>query len=269
MRKDYAIARTNFKPIKGTEQNGESFPWRREGSALIAVTMNQSSFTTAEVIDIDNLMNSQTANKDVGATVASDQAEKSVSQSTGAVGTGNGESIPGVNSSSHTNASITHNRVQASSLPLELSRPVKTEGEASPSMSTVSQPPPTDLPATQRPGTPSSGVHVGSSDVPSSSSPSLPVSVASIGSLAFGSPLTTLGTQLNLTPEEQAAAYKKANILALSALAKKGGPNAREMLAVQAKLQEFLTNLISLAGNSGQQLKSTVQMLVQQLVVSK
>lgn len=228
--------------------------------------MSQSSFTTAEVINIDNLMNSQTASKDVGATVT-------VSQSPSAVGTGNGESVPGVNSSSHTNASITHNRVQAASLPLDLSRPVKTEGEASPSMSTVSQPPPTDLPATQRPGTPSSGstsVHVASSDVPSSSSPSLPVSVASIGSLGtFGSPLTTLGTQLNLTPEEQAAAYKKANILALSALAKKGGPNAREMLAVQAKLQEFLTNLISLAGNSGQQLKSTVQMLVQQLVVSK
>lgn len=235
--------------------------------------MSQSSFSTAEVIDIDNLMNSQAAAKDVGTTVASNQAEKSVSQPPIAVGAGNGESVPGVNSSSHTNTSLTQNSGQVSSpAPPDLPRPVKTEGEASPSMTTVSQPPPTGLPATQHPGTPSSGgasVHVASSDVPSSSSPSLPVSVASIGSLgAFGSPLTTLGTQLNLTPEEQAAAYKKANILALSALAKKGGPNAREMLAVQAKLQEFLTNLISLAGNSGQQLKSTVQMLVQQLVVS-
>lgn len=225
------------------------------------------------MIDIDNLMNSQAAAKDVGATVASNQAEKSLSQPPSAVGAGNGESVPGVNSSSHTKTSLTKNSGQVSSLaPPDLPRPVKTEGEASPSMTTVSQPPPTGLPATQHPGTPSSGgasVHVASSDVPSSSSPSLPVSVASIGSFgAFGSPLTTLGTQLNLTPEEQAAAYKKANILALSALAKKGGPNAREMLAVQAKLQEFLTNLISLAGNSGQQLKSTVQMLVQQLVVS-
>lgn len=235
--------------------------------------MSQSSFSTAEVIDIDNLMNSQAAAKDVGATVASNQAGKSLPQPPSAVGAGNGESVPGVNSSSHTNTSLAQNSGQVSSLaPPDLPRPVKTEGEASPSMTTVSQPPPTGLPATQHSGTPSSGgatVHVASSDVPSSSSPSLPVSVASIGSFgAFGSPLTALGTQLNLTPEEQAAAYKKANILALSALAKKGGPNAREMLAVQAKLQEFLTNLISLAGNSGQQLKSTVQMLVQQLVVS-
>lgn len=223
--------------------------------------MSQTSFKTAEVIDLDTLMNSQTAAKDVGGTVVSSQVGKPASQPPS-------ESVLGVTSSSHSNTLVSQNRGQVSSLaPLDLSRPVKTEGEASPCTTTVSHPPPTG--GASHPGTPSSSVHAASTDIPTSSSSTLPVSVASIGTFGtFGSPLTALGTQLNLTAEEQAAAYKKANILALSALAKKGGPNAREMLAVQAKLQEFLTNLISLAGNSGQQLKSTVQMLVQQLVVS-
>ena len=213
--------------------------------------MNRGNFKTAEVIDLDALTNSQAVVDNVGESVR--DASRTVAQA------GNGENV-GSTSNPHT--SVTVNRGIVSSLaPLDLSRPVKTEGEASPSVSTVSQPPPTDgaaiLPAQGIPGS-----QTASGDTPSSSSPSL----ASLG--AFGSPLTALGAQLNLTAEEQATAYRKANILALSALAKKGGPNARDMLAVQAKLQEFLTNLISLAGNSGQQLKSTVQMLVQQLVVS-
>ena len=240
--------------------------------------MSQGSFKTAELIDLEALTNPQVVTDNVVQSVVSDQVGKTVSHP---VGTGNGETVTGLSSSSKSLAPVAQNRGLSSSLtPLDLTRPVKTEGEASPAMSTVSQPPPTDgvsmLPASQSLPTPlsgSAGSLAGSGDASSSSSSSssaLPVNVTSISNTlgTFGSPLTALGTQLNLTAEEQSAAYKKANIIALSALAKKGGPNARDMLAVQAKLQEFLTNLIALAGNSGQQLKSTVQMLVQQLVVS-
>lgn len=89
---------------------------------------------------------------------------------------------------------------------------------------------------------------------------------------AISSPITPFAPNLGslssqLTPDEQTAAYKKANILALSALAKKGGPNTKDIFAAQQKLQEFLTSLITLAGQKGPQLKVTVQMLVQNLVV--
>ena len=222
--------------------------------------MNQSSFKTAEVIDLEALANPAAAADNV---VAGETVGKTVSHP---LGTGNGETVANLSSAANSLAPVTQPRVLASTLPpLDLARPVKTEGEASPGMSTVSQHPPTGgaavPPASQPPGT--------TPGVSPSSSSAQPVSVASFSTIGtFGSPLSALGTQLNLTAEEQSAAYKKANIIALSALAKKGGPNARDMLAVQAKLQEFLTNLITLAGNSGQQLKSTVQMLVQQLVVS-
>lgn len=236
--------------------------------------MSQSSFKTAEVIDLEALTNSQTVSEDVVESVVTDKVGKPASHPPSVLGTGNGETVQHLNSSSNPNATLSQSRGLVTSLtPLDLTRPVKTEGEASQSMSTVSQPPPTGgasiLPASQTQGTSLSGTQGASGDASSTPSPSLPVSVASISTLGtFGSPLTALGAQLNLTAEEQSAAYRKANILALSALAKKGGPNARDMLAVQGKLQEFLTNLITLAGNSGQQLKSTVQMLVQQLVVS-
>lgn len=89
---------------------------------------------------------------------------------------------------------------------------------------------------------------------------------------AISSPISPFAPNLGslssqLTPGEQTAAYKKANILALSALAKKGGPNTKDIFAAQQKLQEFLTSLITLAGQKGAQLKVTVQMLVQSLVV--
>ena len=93
-------------------------------------------------------------------------------------------------------------------------------------------------------------------------------------SLANSSPITPFAPNLGslssqLTPEEHTAIYKKANIFALSALAKKGGPNTKDMFTVQQKLQEFLTSLITLAGQKGPQLKVTVQSLVQSLVVSE
>ena len=129
---------------------------------------------------------------------------------------------------------------------MDLSRPIKTEGEASPigsSSTTVS-------------GSANRTDHNPGSILSDSLTP-MSALVPQLG---------MLGSQL--TPEVQAAAYKKANILALSALAKKGGPNAKEMLAVQQKLQEFLTSLITLAGQKGPQLKVAIQMHVQHLVVS-
>lgn len=235
--------------------------------------MTHNSYGTAEVLDFDALMNSQVSGKDV-ASLVSERVTNSGPPPQDGVESGSREE--GVDSSSQPNPPVTQNSGQATSLPLlDLTRPVKTEGEASPSLSTVSHPPPaasatllSSPHGTVAPSSASSAGQTSSSDATGGST-ALPLAMTSSASIgAFGSPLTALGAQLKLTPEEQAAAYKKANILALSALAKKGGPNAREMLAVQAKLQEFLTNLISLAGNSGQQLKSTVQLLVQQLVVS-
>ena len=80
--------------------------------------------------------------------------------------------------------------------------------------------------------------------------------------------MTALASQFNLSKEEQAAAYRKANVLALKTLAEKAGSNAKDILTIMSKLQEFLTNLISLAENSsGPNMKVTVQLLVQRLVV--
>ncbi len=123
---------------------------------------------------------------------------------------------------------------------IDLTNPVKTEGEASVSENSFL------ARSLQLTPTSSSGI----------SSPITP----------FAPNLGSLSSQL--TQEEQTAAYKKANILALSALAKRGGPNTKDLFAVQQKLQEFLTSLITLAGQKGPQLKVTVQMLVQNLVVS-
>jgi len=125
---------------------------------------------------------------------------------------------------------------------VDLSKPVKTEGEAS---------------------------TVENSFIPRSLSlqPSQPSLTNSSPITPFAPNLGSLSSQL--TSEEHTAIYKKANIFALSALAKKGGPNTKDMFTVQQKLQEFLTSLITLAGQKGPQLKVTVQSLVQSLVVSK
>lgn len=127
--------------------------------------------------------------------------------------------------------------------PLNVPKPVKTEGEASATENSFI---PRSLPLQVQP-----------SSNPSTTSPITPFA-PNLGNLSA-----------YLTIEEHTAIYKKANILALSALAKKGGPNTKDMFAVQQKLQEFLTSLITLAGQKGPQLKVTVQMLVQNLMVSK
>ena len=124
---------------------------------------------------------------------------------------------------------------------LDPSKPIKTEGEASAVENSFL---PRTLPL-------------------QSSQPSL---ITSSPVTPFVPNLGSLSAQLST--EEHTGIYKKANILALSALAKKGGPNTKDMFTVQQKLQEFLTSLITLAGQKGPQLKVTVQMLVQNLVVS-
>lgn len=139
-------------------------------------------------------------------------------------------------------------------------RPLKTEGEVSSGV-TVS---------IVHCNTNSTPVVITAANTTQASTPSGKMPTDSTTSFGmFGAQgLSVVTSQLTLTPEDQSAVYRKANILALSALAKNGGPNAKEMLAVQQKLQEFLTSLISLAGQKGPQLKVRVQQLVQNLVVS-
>lgn len=146
---------------------------------------------------------------------------------------------------------------------IDLTRPLKTEGEVtsgvnSTTLSVVHCTPSSTTVVTTTATTTQAGTTTGNA--------------TSDSSLSFGmfgaQGLSGMTSQISLTPEEQSAAYRRANILALSALAKNGGPNAKEMLAVQQKLQEFLTSLISLAGQKGPELKVRVQQLVQNLVVS-
>lgn len=146
---------------------------------------------------------------------------------------------------------------------IDLTRPLKTEGEASSGDNSAT--------VSVAHCTPSStAVVTTTATTTQASTPS--GNTASDSSTSFGmfgaQSLSGMTSQMSLTPEEQSAAYRRANILALSALAKNGGPNAKEMLAVQQKLQEFLTSLISLAGQKGPELKVRVQQLVQNLVVS-
>ena len=220
--------------------------------------MTQNSADAGKVLDVDALVNSQVDERNVSVDVPS--MSNSLAPGPTASLKQQINAFPDVGTlAAVSNPTFNQNGDQgASSEVIDLTRPVKTEGEASPSGST-------SVPATA----------VANSSHPSlAQARSTPVVNSTTEGFvnamagAFGPQLTTLGAQLQLTPEEQAAAYKKANIVALSALAKKGGPNAKDMLAVQAKLQEFLTSLITLAGKTGPQLKVTVQALVQKLVVS-
>ncbi len=226
--------------------------------------MAQNSSEIPGALDIDALMNSQGRENSVAGTNAAVEPPSNLkSPESKGLGAGGAPQNP----------PATQNGGQGVPMDvIDLTRPTKTEGEASSSGSTATNSS-SSLPATGTPplATNSTSLHstvaaaaAGLPPVPSTADGfSSQVAVS-----AFGTPLSSLGIQLKLTAEEQASAYKKANLLALSALAKKGGPNVREMLGVQAKLQEFLTSLIALAGNTGPVLRQTVQALVQRLVVS-
>lgn len=218
--------------------------------------MAQNSDGTTEVLDIDALMNSQVDEKGVGAVVTSlgnplgpPVALKQGNNASSVVSVL--ETVP--------NPPPTQNGGPGTPMEvIDLTRPVKTEGEASHGGSTsLAASPGGEALQNSSSGKPPT--------TPGASTPDGLTNSIAMG--PFGSHLSVLGNQLCLSQEEQASAYKKANILALSALAKKGGPSAKEMLAVQAKLQEFLTSLITLAGKTGNHLKQTVQLLVQRLVV--
>ena len=142
------------------------------------------------------------------------------------------------------NSTFTQNGASGSAVEvIDLTRPVKTEGESSSEVAT--------------------SLANSDSIMRSASTPTL----AGLTTMSpFGSPMALAGSQLS--QEEHSAAYKKANILAITALTRTKGANAKELLAVQQKLQEFLTSLITLASQKGPQLKQTVQQLVQHLVVS-
>lgn len=223
--------------------------------------MAQNSADTGDVLDINAFMNSQVEERDVSAEVNS--LSNSPAPGPPVALKQEANALPDVGGlGSVQNPTSTQNGDQEpSSEVIDLTRPVKTEGEASPSGST-------SVPATI-PNNNSTHLNLTQArTAPLSIANSTDGLVNVISGGTFGPQMTGLGAQLQLTPEEQASAYKKANIVALSALARKGGPSAKDMLAVQAKLQEFLTSLITLAGKTGPQLKSTVQALVQKLVVS-
>ena len=236
--------------------------------------MAQSSGEGTQVMDIDAFMNSQEESKPPGLPLppADDTSASSLKREAVSVGEGFSvlASLPVPSAAQNGNQGPAHDVI-------DLTRPVKTEGEASPSASTSGAlPHPNSIPlqaALSRASSASAMLPPAPSMLSAAGSPDgLPNAVAMAGAMSpfggnFGG-MGQLGSQLQLTLEEQQQAYKKANLLALSALARKGGPNAREMLGVQAKLQEFLTNLISLAGKQGSHLKLTVQALVQKLVVS-
>lgn len=210
--------------------------------------MAQNSAESADVLDIDALMNSQDE-KDVSAVLTSPSTMK---QEPNALDGGNAAPTPPVTQNGGPEASLDV---------IDLTRPVKTLGEASPSTSTaLAASVANDIAHNLKP--------TAASDANSSENLANSIQMVGMGGAFGGSHITTLGSDLRLTHEEQAAAYKKANILALTSLAKRGGPSAREMLSIQAKLQEFLTSLISLAGKNGPHVKLTVQLLVSKLVVS-
>ena len=148
----------------------------------------------------------------------------------------------------------------ASSDVIDLTKPVKTEGEPS-SISQTTTPPTTQSPTTPNPKAGSltlEGLHNAST-----------VAATRPG---FMSPLGGLfptAAQLQLTSDEHSYFYKQASLVAIHALSSKHGPaKAKDILAVVTKVKDFLTNLITLAGNSGVQVRTAVQSLVQKLVVS-
>ena len=186
-------------------------------------------------------MNSQDDEKDVSAVVTS---LSSPSQEPSALTGGNAAQSTPISELGGPEASLHV---------IDLTRPVKTVGESSLSTSTA-------LAA-------SVASDVGHNSKPTAVSEASSRQMVGMEGAFGGSHITPLGSELGLTPEEQAAAFKKANILAVTSLAKRG-PSAREMISIQAKLQKFLTGLISLAGKNGPHVKLTVQLLVKKLVVS-
>lgn len=140
---------------------------------------------------------------------------------------------------------------------LDLTKPIKTEGESSSSLQ-------------------SAPLVIGSAESVTAPRPragSLPLESLNNATSKVPFSLSPLGggmipANLQLSNEEQSALYRQASILAVSATAKSSGEKAKEILTIVSKVKDFLTHLIQLAGNSGPSVKAAVQSLVQKLMVS-
>ena len=143
---------------------------------------------------------------------------------------------------------------------IDLTKPVKTEGQVSPSVQTANIGPVATGSATNA-QTPSAKAPPLQLDGLNNATPRPPFAFSPLGG-------GLLPAHLQLTSEEQSAMYRQASLLAVSATAKSGGEKAKEILTLVSKVKDFLTHLIQLAGNSGPQVKTAVQALVQKLVVS-
>ena len=144
---------------------------------------------------------------------------------------------------------------------VNLTKPIKTEGQSSTSLHTT-------IPSQSL----SDGVPPTSTKPSSLQLDGLGLNNASARTPFALSPFSAgqFPAHLQLSAEEQSAMQRQASLLAVSATTKSTGEigKAKEILTVVSKVKEFLTHLIQLAGNSGPQVKTAVQALVQKLVVS-
>ena len=208
--------------------------------------------TTTE-LEIEALIN-DVDEKEVSEVVSSFQKELGASEETGpsaspvAASDAASKPFPGYNGTQDVAQGV-----------IDLTKPVKTEGQVSPSVHTASVDPvatgsaeSAHTPTTKAPPLQLDGLNNATARPPFVFSP-------------LGGGL--LPAHLQLTSEEQSALYRQASLLAVSATAKSSGEKAKEILTVVSKVKDFLTHLIQLAGNSGPQVKTAVQTLVQKLVV--
>lgn len=144
---------------------------------------------------------------------------------------------------------------QPSNKPIDLTKTIKTEGEAS----NVTKP------STQA----QLILNLSSTSTATDTNRRQSLSLMSpFGGIVPQTPLTP-NSQL-VTPEEQAAIHKQAGLLAIHTYcAKHGAAKAKEILDGVTKVKNFLTNLIQLASKNGAQVHSSVHTLVQKLVVCK
>lgn len=215
--------------------------------------MAQNSTLMSDELDIDAFLNPTMDDGSINAVMepVTPLQPATLSQGTYALGDMGGFEINSSSTPSYNGSQEPSNDV------VDLLRPTKTEGEASSSGATFT-------------GTSFLG-NVQKTSLLSPTSLAISAGDGMNSSAAFHN-LGSMAVLNTLTPhlphDEQASANKKANLLALATVAKKAGDKAAEVIAIMGKLQEFLTHLITLADSSGPQVKSTVQMLVQKLVVS-
>lgn len=197
-------------------------------------------------IDIDALINADVDENDVSAVVNSLHQELNSTELHLSQDVVNSEQTTSENESQNGPPNSTNDIT-------DLTKAIKTEGEASFSTRTTSSPQLTLNLST--PPNPSSGPD---------RRQSFP-SMSPFGGLTPQTPLTP-NAQL-ITSEEHAAIYKQASLYAIHTLfSKNGQTRAKEILDRVTKVKNFLTNLVHLAAKSGPQVRLAVHSLVQKLV---